>query len=78
MIAYVGAADRSVAHSLIAAAALSGMAVRVASPPAHRPVEEIRVEAEAFAELHGGAVVLLEGPAKIPGPRMRIRRPGNA
>jgi hypothetical protein len=72
VIAYVGAADRSVAHSLIAAAALS------ASPPAHRPVEEIRVEAEAFAELHGGAVVLLEGPAKIPGPRMRIRRPGNA
>jgi ornithine carbamoyltransferase len=62
VIAYVGAADRSVAHSLIAAAALSGMEVRVASPPAHRPVEEIRVEAEAFAELHGGAVVLLEDP----------------
>ena len=64
VVAYVGAADCNVAHSLMAAAALAGMEVRVAAPAERRPVAEIRLEADAFAELHGGAVVFVEDAAQ--------------
>jgi ornithine carbamoyltransferase len=64
VLAYVGAADRSVAHSLMAAGAMCGMDVRLGCPPAHRPAEELRLEADVFADLHGGSITVLDDPAE--------------
>jgi ornithine carbamoyltransferase len=64
VLTYVGAADRSVAHSVMAAAALSGMHVRLGCPAAHRPADALLLEAETFADLHGGSVTVLEDPSE--------------
>jgi ornithine carbamoyltransferase len=60
-LAYVGPAG-SVANSLMEAAALAGMRVRVASPPGQGPAREAELAAQALADLHGGAVTVTEDP----------------
>lgn len=51
-LAYVGDGN-NVAHSLILGAALTGMELRVATPPGYRPLEAIWQSAEAIASQSG-------------------------
>jgi ornithine carbamoyltransferase len=60
-VAYVGAAG-SVSRSLMDAAALAGMQVRLACPPEHRPSNEDQAGAEMLAERHGGSVTVVVDP----------------
>jgi ornithine carbamoyltransferase len=59
-VALVGNAADASAHSLIEAAALAGMEIRIASPPDDRPERLVQLAAEAFAELHGGRIILTD------------------
>lgn len=63
-VAFVGAADSGVAHSLMEAAALAEMEIRVACPPQHRPSRLIQVGAEMVAERHGGCVTIMDDPRR--------------
>jgi ornithine carbamoyltransferase len=62
VLAYVGAADAPVAHSLLEAAARMGMELRLACPPAHRPILEIAAATQALAEAHGGRIAIVDDP----------------
>ena len=62
-LAYVGDGDTNIAHSLMEAGAIAGMDVRIACPADHMPAPEVRVAAEARADLHGGRVVVTNDPA---------------
>jgi ornithine carbamoyltransferase len=61
-LAYVGAGDCPVVHSLLEAGARSGLDLRVACPPERRPIREIAVATEALAEAHGGRIRILDDP----------------
>jgi ornithine carbamoyltransferase len=61
VLAYVGVAG-SIAHSLMEAGALSGMHLRLACPPAHRPALEDQAGAELLADRHGGSVLVVVDP----------------
>ena len=61
-LAYVGAGDVPIVHSLLEAGARCGLDLRVACPPEHRPIGEIAVAAEGLAEAHGGRIRILEDP----------------
>ena len=63
-IAYVGDASIGVAHSLMEAAALAEMDIRVACPPEYRPSRLVQVGAEALAGRHGGRVTILDNPRR--------------
>jgi ornithine carbamoyltransferase len=59
-VAYVGAADTPVAHSLMEGGARVGLHLRIACPPEHAPVPEIAVATAALAEAHGGSVEMID------------------
>jgi ornithine carbamoyltransferase len=63
-LAYVGAADVPAVHSLMEAAARMGMDLRLACPPAHRPIPEIAAATQALAEAHGGRIVIVDDPGE--------------
>jgi ornithine carbamoyltransferase len=60
VLAYLGDAHTAIAHSLMEAAALSGMEIRLACPPEHRPSRLVQIGAEAVADRHGGRVRILD------------------
>jgi ornithine carbamoyltransferase len=60
-VAYIGAAG-SVSRSLIDAAALAGMHVRMACPPEHTPLDVDLAAADILAERHDGSVTLVVDP----------------
>lgn len=62
-IAYVGAGN-NVTHSLIEAAALAGVNIRVGTPPALAPSPEIVERASAIAQSHGATVELVHDAAQ--------------
>jgi ornithine carbamoyltransferase len=62
-VAYVGAGDLPVAHSLMEAAARTGMHLRVACPPEHAPIGEIAAASAALADAHGGSVTVGNDPS---------------
>ncbi|MGI8658676.1 MAG: ornithine carbamoyltransferase [Candidatus Limnocylindria bacterium] len=57
-LAYVGDGN-NVAHSLLLAAALAGMEMRVATPAAYAPDPAIVTQATAIAERRGGRVIIV-------------------
>jgi ornithine carbamoyltransferase len=61
-LAYVGAAEAPVVHSLMEAGARLGMDLRIACPPAHRPIPEIAAATQALAEAHGGRIAIVDDP----------------
>jgi ornithine carbamoyltransferase len=61
VLAYVGPSGNA-ARSLLTIGAMAGMTVRVAAPPELGPTPEDLVGAEVLAELHGGAVALVDDP----------------
>jgi ornithine carbamoyltransferase len=61
VVAYVGTASNA-ARSLLTIGAMAGMTVRVASAPGHRPEPEDLTAAAVLADLHGGAVALVDDP----------------
>jgi ornithine carbamoyltransferase len=61
-LAYLGDGN-NVAHSLLLGGALSGMRVRVATPPGYEPIPQVMGRAEEIAEETGGAVEVLTDPA---------------
>jgi ornithine carbamoyltransferase len=61
-IAYIGAADAPVAHSLMQATARTGIHLRIACPPEHAPIGEILMATAALAPAHGGSVELVADP----------------
>jgi ornithine carbamoyltransferase len=61
-VAFVGNAADATAHSLMEAAALAGMEIRIASPPDYRPAHVVQLGAEVVAELHGGRIILTDDP----------------
>jgi ornithine carbamoyltransferase len=61
-IAYIGAADVPVAHSLMQATARTGIHLRIACPPEHAPIGEILMATAALAPAHGGSVELVADP----------------
>jgi ornithine carbamoyltransferase len=58
-LAYVGDGN-NVANSLMEAAALAGMWVRIASPPDYEPDSGVVAEARALAASRGGAIEILD------------------
>jgi ornithine carbamoyltransferase len=60
-LAYVGDGN-NVTHSLMLAAPMVGMNVRVATPPAYRPAADITRRAEALAEEVGSELTLTDDP----------------
>jgi ornithine carbamoyltransferase len=60
-LAYVGDGN-NVAHSLIEAAALTGLAVAIASPPQHAPNATVVAEARRIAATTGGEITVGEDP----------------
>jgi ornithine carbamoyltransferase len=62
VIAYVGAADTPAAHSLMEAAARTGMHLRIACPPEHVPIAEIATATAALAPAHGGSIERFDDP----------------
>jgi ornithine carbamoyltransferase len=62
VIAFLGDAGTGVAHSLMEAAALAEMEIRVACPPEHRPSRLVQIGAEAAGDRHGGRVTVLDDP----------------
>jgi ornithine carbamoyltransferase len=61
-VAYVGAGELPVVHSLMEACARVGIDLRIACPPEHRPIGEIAVATAALAEAHGGRVRIIGDP----------------
>ena len=62
-LAFVGDGN-NVAHSLLEAGALAGLAVAVATPPGYEPDPEIVDTARALAARTGGAVLVTNDPAE--------------
>lgn len=62
VVAFVGDGADPIAHSLLEAGTLSSMEIRIACPPQLRPSGVVLIGAEAFAELHGGRVVVGDDP----------------
>jgi ornithine carbamoyltransferase len=60
-LAYIGDGN-NVAHSLMQAGALSGMHVRVATPPGYEPDDHITLSSEGAASVHGGSVAVTHDP----------------
>ncbi len=60
-VAYVGDGN-NVCHSLLLAGAMTGMEVRVGTPPGHAPDPEIVSLAATHAARSGGTVTVLEDP----------------
>jgi ornithine carbamoyltransferase len=63
-IAYVGAADVPVAHSLMQATARTGIHLRIACSPEHAPIGEILTATSALAPAHGGSVEIVRDPSE--------------
>jgi ornithine carbamoyltransferase len=63
-VAFVGDAGSGIAHSLMEAAALAGMDIRVACPAEHRPSQLVWAGAEAIAARHGGSVAIMDDPRR--------------
>jgi len=63
VIAYVGDGN-NVANSLLNAAAVLGLALRVATPSTHRPALRVRRRAEPIAARSGARIALLEDPVE--------------
>jgi ornithine carbamoyltransferase len=63
VIAYVGDGN-NVANSLLNAAAVLGLALRVATPATHRPALRVRRQAEPLAARSGARIVFLEDPVE--------------
>jgi ornithine carbamoyltransferase len=61
-VAYVGAGELPVVHSLMEAGARTGLDLRIACPPEHRPLGEIAAATEALAEAHGGRIRIVADP----------------
>lgn len=61
-VAYVGDGNNNVAHSLIEAAALVGIEMRVASPPSYEPIQEVIDWARETASRAGGDLQLTHDP----------------
>jgi ornithine carbamoyltransferase len=61
-VAYVGAGELPVVHSLMEAAARTGIDLRIACPPEHRPIGEIAAATEALADVHGGRIRVVGDP----------------
>lgn len=57
IVTYVGDGN-NVAHSLMAGGAMTGMHVRVASPPGYEPAPDITAEAAAIAGGTGGSITV--------------------
>jgi ornithine carbamoyltransferase len=62
-IAWVGDGN-NVAASLLLAAGVLGLTVRVATPASHRPDPEVMARAEALARSHGGRIAWSEDPVE--------------
>jgi ornithine carbamoyltransferase len=62
-VAFIGDGD-NVCHSLIEAAGLVGLELRVATPPGYEPSAEIVERARRRAELTGGSILLTNDPAE--------------
>ncbi|MCX9190243.1 ornithine carbamoyltransferase [Carbonactinospora thermoautotrophica] len=62
-IAYVGAGN-NVTHSLMEAAALSGMDIAVATPPGYEPADDVVAFTAEEIERHGGRLLLTHDPAE--------------
>jgi ornithine carbamoyltransferase len=63
VLAYVGDGN-NVANSLLNAAAVLGLALRVATPSTHRPALRVRRRAEPIAARSGARIALLEDPVE--------------
>ena len=63
VIAYVGDGN-NVANSLVNAAAVLGLSLRVATPSTHRPALRVRRRAEPIAERSGARIAFLEDPVE--------------
>jgi ornithine carbamoyltransferase len=63
VLAYVGDGN-NVANSLLNAAAVLGLELRVATPATHRPASRVRRRAEPIAARSGARIVFLEDPAR--------------
>jgi ornithine carbamoyltransferase len=61
-ITFVGDAGAPAAHSLMEAAALAGMDMRIACPPEYGPDRLVQVGAEAVADRHGARLTILDDP----------------
>jgi len=63
VVAYVGDGN-NVANSLLNAAAVLGLALRIATPSTHRPALRVRRHAEPIAARSGARIALLEDPVE--------------
>jgi ornithine carbamoyltransferase len=63
IVAYVGDGN-NVANSLLNAAAVLGLALRVATPSTHRPALRVRRRAEPIAARSGARIAFVEDPAE--------------
>jgi len=63
VLAYVGDGN-NVANSLLNAAAVLGLALRVATPSTHRPASRVRRRAEPIAARSGARIAFLEDPVE--------------
>jgi ornithine carbamoyltransferase len=63
VIAYVGDGN-NVANSLLNAAAVLGLSLRIATPSSHRPALRVRRRAESLAAKSGARIAFLEDPVE--------------
>jgi ornithine carbamoyltransferase len=63
VLAYVGDGN-NVSNSLLNAAAVLGLALRVATPSTHRPASRVRRQAEPIAARSGARIAFLEDPVE--------------
>ena len=63
-LAFVGDGGDNVAHSLLEAAALSGLDLTVACPPEYAPDEEVLATARRFAARSGARLEVVDDPAR--------------
>jgi ornithine carbamoyltransferase len=63
VLAYVGDGN-NVANSLLNAAAVLGLALRVATPSTHRPAARVRRRAEPIAARSGARIAFVEDPVE--------------
>jgi ornithine carbamoyltransferase len=61
-VAFVGDAGTGVAHSLMEAAALAAMEIRVACPPRYGPSPLVHAGADVIAARHGGRLEIMDDP----------------
>lgn len=62
-LAYVGDAHSNICHSLLEAAAITGVHLAIASPPGYGPDPAVEATARRLADQHGGRIELVEDPA---------------